>query len=77
MASKTADADSESWVNQKSNVARIFEVFLAQDQDTTGKWDDQVEQTLCSPALYERLAHFLVHVYKIPKGVKNSGMPLA
>ena len=64
-------------MQQKGNVARIFQAFLEQDEETTGTWDEQDEQTLCTPAIYERLAHFLVHVYKIPKGVKNAGMHLA
>lgn len=40
-------------------------------------WDALDEEVLCAHAIYERLAHFLVHVYKIPKGVKNAGFPLA
>ena len=29
MAEMTADGESESWINQKTNVERIFEAFLA------------------------------------------------
>ena len=32
---------------------------------------------LCARPVYERIAHFLVHVYVIPAGVKNAGLPLA
>ena len=72
-----------SWLTQKSNVARIFELFIAQDNELrcnlrgSNTWDVLDEEVLCAHPIYERLAHFLVHVYKIPKGVKNAGFPLA
>ena len=82
MASLTADGDSESWIHQKDNVARILEQFNKQDTGpddawTRMLWDNLPESVLCRQPYYERLAHFLVHTYKIPKGVKNSGLPLA
>lgn len=80
MAALTADADSDSWLQQKGNVARILNEFVAQDElskDRPATWAALSEEVLCRPPFYERLSHYLVHVYEIPKGVKNAGMPLA
>ena len=79
--SMSADADSDSWLYQKSNVLRILNDFVAHDEPTRSDgitvWAQLGEAMLCRCAFYERLAHWLVHTYKIPKGVKNAGMPLA
>ena len=76
MAALTADGDSESWVLQKDNVARILEQFNEQDKDDDGvngvRWDSLPEKVLCRQPYYERLAHYLVYGYKIPKGKKNA-----
>jgi hypothetical protein len=77
MATITAEADSDSWIQQKSNVARIFDLFLAQDEVGGNTFDALAEEVLCDRPIYERLGGFLVHVYKIPPGVKNAGFPLA
>ena len=81
MAALTADGDSESWVLQKDNVARILEQFNEQDKGDNGvagaRWDSLPEKVLCRQPYYERLAHFLVYVYKIQEGKKNAGLPLA
>ena len=77
MAAITAEADSDSWLQQKGNVARIFDQFLAQDELDGNTFDALAEEILCARPIYERLGHFLVHVYKIPTGVKNAGYPLA
>ena len=80
-ASLSADADSDSWLYQKSNVLRILNEFVAHDEPTRSdgikEWAQLGEAVLCRCAFYERLAHWLVHTYKIPKGVRNAGLPLA
>ena len=74
----TADGDSESWALQKSNVARISEQFHAQEEECNGhSFDTLPEAIVCAQKYYERLATFLVRVYKIPVGKKNAGFPLA
>eukprot|EP00966_Prymnesium_polylepis_P024610 567855-Prymnesium_polylepis.1 len=86
MAQITADADSESWVHQKNNVAKITDHFIAQDDilkallPTAPRgtlWDELGEAIVCTRGFYERLSTFLVHTYTIPDGKKNAGYPLA
>ena len=40
------------------------------------KWSDLPEETVCSRALYGRLTHFILHVYRSPGGTQNKGAPL-
>ena len=76
MAALTVEGDSESWVQQKSNVARITDEFLRQDTELEPPWENQLESVLCAKPYYERLGFFLVEVYRIPTGVKYSGEQL-
>ena len=78
MAAITPDGESASWLQQKQNVARILDAFLAQDTEgLASSWVLLSSSVLCARPVYERIAHFLVHVYVIPVGVKNTGLPLA
>ena len=75
MAALSGDGDSDSW--QKANVARIFTEFQEQDPELLSvEWDLLSSSVLCDRPVYERFAHFLVHVYLIPSGSKNAGLPL-
>ena len=77
MAAIKGDGESESWLRQKANVARIFTEFQEQDTHLSVSWELLSASVLCDRPIYERFAHFLeVHVYVIPKGVKNAGLPL-
>ena len=78
MPAITGDGESTSWLQQKQNVARILGEFLAQDTEGLATdWALLSSSVLCDRPFYERALHFLVHVYLIPKGVKNAGLPLA
>lgn len=76
MAAIKGDGESESWLRQKANVARIFTEFQEQDTHLSVSWELLSASVLCDRPIYERFAHFLVHVYVIPKGVKNAGLSL-
>eukprot|EP00966_Prymnesium_polylepis_P284662 6576835-Prymnesium_polylepis.1 len=71
------EGDGPSWLQQQANVARIFKAFVAQDSELTVDWDLLGAVILCDKPVYARFAGFLVHVYVIPAGVKNAGLPLA
>ena len=81
----TAEADSESWVHQKENVARITDAYIAQSElkklvptkPRGSLWDELSENVVCARPFYEGLSTFLVHIYVIPEGKKNAGFPLA
>ena len=73
----TGAGESTSWLQQKSNVARIFSEFVQQDDELSDDWGLLSANTLCAAPVYERFTGFLVHTYLIPKGVKNAGLPLA
>jgi len=73
----TGAGESTSWLQQKSNVARIFSEFVQQDDELSDEWGLLSANVLCAAPVYERFAGFLVHTYLIPKGVKNAGFPLA
>ena len=78
MAALTPDGESTSWLQQKQNVARIFDEFLRQDSfGLATDWGLLSASVLCDKPVYERFSHYLVHVYLIPAGVKNAGLPLA
>ena len=86
MAQITADDDSESWIHQKNNVAKITDQFIAQDDTLKALlpthprgslWDELGEAVVCARSFYERLSTYLVHGYVIPAGKKNAGFPLA
>ena len=76
MAAIKGDGESESWLRQKANVARIFTEFQEQDTHLSVSWELLSASVRCDRPIYERFAHFLVHVYVIPKGVKNAGLSL-
>jgi len=73
----SAGGESDSWLANKGNVLRIFNDFIAADGSLDGTWDSLPESVLCVSPVYERLAHFLVFTYKIPKGIKNAGCALS
>jgi hypothetical protein len=73
----TGAGESTSWLQQKSNVARIFSEFVQQDDELSDDWNLLSANTLCAAPVYERFTGFLVYTYLIPKGVKNAGLPLA
>ena len=78
MAALRPDGESTSWLQQKQNVARIFDEFLRQDSfGLATDWGLLSASVLCDKPVYERFSHYLVHVYLIPAGVKNAGLPLA
>lgn len=76
MAALCATGNSSSWNAAKTNVLRILNLFIAQDDELDGDWDSLPEDVLCAKQFYERLAYFLLHEYKIPGGSKNAGLPL-
>jgi hypothetical protein len=76
MAALCATGNSSSWNAAKTNVLRILNLFIAQDDELDGDWDSLPEDVLCAKQFYERLAYFLLHEYKIPGGAKNAGLPL-
>ena len=63
----TGDGESTSWLQQKSNVARIFSEFVQQDDELSDDWGLLSSNVLCAAPMYERFAGFLVHTYLIPK----------
>ena len=70
--------EAASWLTQKHNVVRIISEFLTQDADCRGvNWAQLESSVLCAKPFCERASHYLVHVYEIPSGVKNAGLPLA
>uniref|UniRef100_A0A7S0Q1S6 Uncharacterized protein n=1 Tax=Coccolithus braarudii TaxID=221442 RepID=A0A7S0Q1S6_9EUKA len=75
MAATSPEGISNSWLQQKANVARIFSQFQAQDPELSVNWEFLSPAVLCARPVHERFAHFLVHVYVIQAGVKNAGMP--
>ncbi len=85
MAALSADGDSDSWLYQKATVERILGQFNTHDKVTEANpdgvdgapWNSLPETIVCRRPYYERLAHFMVHVYKIPAGKKHAGQPLA
>eukprot|EP00966_Prymnesium_polylepis_P261395 6037738-Prymnesium_polylepis.1 len=76
-AAITPEGEGASWLQQQANVGRIFTLFVAQDSVLTVDWDLLGAAILCDRPVYERFSGFLVHVYLIPAGVKNAGLPLA
>ena len=79
-AAITPEGDGASWLQQQANVGRIFQLFVAQDSEPAivgMHWDQLGAEILCDRPVYERFSGFLVHVYLIPAGVKNAGLPLA
>ena len=75
MAEITGDGNSNSWLQQKANVARIFDVYQVQDPELHVGWHLLSASVLCARPIYQRFLHFLVHVYVIPQGVKHAGHP--
>ena len=66
MAAIKAVGNSAEWNTQKSNMVRIVNIFIAQDEEAlaAGKdWSALGEQMLCSQLFYQRLAHYLLNVY--------------
>ena len=79
MASIPGRGISASWKGQHQAVYKIVSAFIAQDDEVKQHdcWDDLPEDVACAPNFYERLAHFLLHTYVIPEGVRNHGEPLS
>ena len=62
----TGAGESTSWLQQKSNVARIFSEFVQQDDELSDDWNLLSANTLCAAPVYERFTGFLVYTYLIP-----------
>ena len=84
LAAIGSTGEGRSWGTQLNNVVRIFNEFVKHNdatldpkeakQQLIGKdFDDLDEKTLCDRSVYERFAHYLVHVYVKPEGTKGTG----
>jgi hypothetical protein len=84
LAAIGSTGEGRSWGTQLNNVVRIFNEFVKHNDATLdpkeakyqliGKdFDDLDEKTLCDRSVYERFAHYLVHVYVKPEGTKGTG----
>jgi len=63
-----AGGQSSSWLAQKRNVQRVFDLFRGDVPGGYPPWDEIDEATLCSTKIYQQFAHFLTHKYKIESG---------
>ena len=70
-------ADSDSWVAQKNNQLRIFELFLLHSSHSVKRFDLCCEATLCRRQIWDALAEYAVNVYRIGTGNAHSGCALA
>ena len=43
---------------------RIFDLFIEQDDELSGVWEELSEETLCGRDVYERFAYFMLNVYE-------------
>ena len=81
MAALTANGESDSWEEQKTNHLRIFELFRNSDPALLllmpTAWDALPASLLCSQDVYNKFGHYLVHVYKIGARCDHGGNPLA
>lgn len=72
--------EGPSWGGQLNNVVRIFNEFVKHNDEATDSprigndfQDLDEKRGLCDRSLYERFAHYLVHVYVKPAGTRGEG----
>ena len=67
---------SHSVITSHQSVMRIFDLYRNTTNPVTRELKELNTETLCTKGIYERFAHFMGYVYRIPTGSRGAGSPL-